>query len=125
MTALKFPDDHFHLILCSHVLEHVPNDRLAMSELVRVEAWWNSDPDGADRKAQRRNTGGPCGDRPKDRIRLYGQFGHVRLYGRDYSGRLQEAGFHVKEDAMTERLSPEEVFRFGLLRSRLVHAGSK
>jgi len=126
VTALTFPDDHFDLILCSHVLEHVPNDRLAMSELLRVLK-----PGGtailmvpiAMHNAETQED--PAVTEPKERIRLYGQFDHVRLYGRDYSDRLQEAGFHVKEDAMTERLSPEEVFRFGLLRSEVVHAGSK
>ncbi|MBK6542184.1 MAG: class I SAM-dependent methyltransferase [Flavobacteriales bacterium] len=36
ITALDFPDDHFDLIICSHVLEHVPEDRTAMRELCRV-----------------------------------------------------------------------------------------
>jgi SAM-dependent methyltransferase len=126
ITAIQFPNDHFDLILCSHVLEHVPDDRKAMRELYRVlkpggtailmvpivleNATTAEDPSVTD---------------PHERVRLYGQFDHVRLYGRDYVQRLQEAGFKVTEDAMTERLSAEEVFRFGLLRSEVVHAGAK
>ena len=62
---------------------------------------------------------------PQERIRRFGQFDHVRLYGRDYVDRLKSAGFEVVEDAMTERMSPTEIFRHGLLRSEVVHAGLK
>ncbi len=36
ITAIDFPDDSFDVIYCSHVLEHVPDDALAMRELCRV-----------------------------------------------------------------------------------------
>ena len=36
ITAIPHPDDSFDVILCIHVLEHVPDDRAAMSELARV-----------------------------------------------------------------------------------------
>jgi SAM-dependent methyltransferase len=36
ITDLPFPDDSFDVILCSHVLEHVVEDRKAMRELFRV-----------------------------------------------------------------------------------------
>ena len=36
VTRLDLPDDAFDVLLCSHVLEHVPDDRLAMRELRRV-----------------------------------------------------------------------------------------
>jgi len=36
ITALAFEDETFDAILCSHVLEHIPDDRRAMRELFRV-----------------------------------------------------------------------------------------
>jgi SAM-dependent methyltransferase len=38
VTALELPDGAFDAVLCSHVLEHVPDDRAAMRELRRVTA---------------------------------------------------------------------------------------
>jgi ubiquinone/menaquinone biosynthesis C-methylase UbiE len=37
LTDLPFPDDAFDVILCSHVLEHVFEDRNGMRELYRVK----------------------------------------------------------------------------------------
>lgn len=126
ITALPFGDDSFDLILCSHVLEHVPDDRTAMRELFRVLAPGGMAivmvPIDLDRPVTDED---PTVTDPKERIRRFGQFDHVRQYGRDYTARLRTAGFTVLEDPLTERLSPEEVFRFGLLRSEVVHAGMK
>lgn len=36
ITKIQYPDNTFDIIYCSHVLEHIPNDRLAMAELFRV-----------------------------------------------------------------------------------------
>ena len=36
ITRIPFPDASFDLAICSHVLEHVPDDRAAISELRRV-----------------------------------------------------------------------------------------
>ncbi|BBO92900.1 class I SAM-dependent methyltransferase [Desulfosarcina ovata] len=36
VTALPFPDACFDLVICSEVLEHIPDDELAMTEIVRV-----------------------------------------------------------------------------------------
>lgn len=126
ITAMPFADDSFDLILCSHVLEHVPDDRTAMKELHRVLA-----PGGMALlmvpvdMARAVTDEDPTVTDPKERIARFGQFDHVRQYGRDYADRLRSVGFTVVEDALAERLSPEQVFRYGLLRSEVVHAGLK
>ena len=126
ITKIQFPADRFDLILCSHVLEHVPDDAAAMRELYRVLA-----PGGTailmvpvEMRNALTEEDLTITD-PNERLRRYGQFDHVRLYGRDYVERLQRAGFNVIEDAMTERMTLEAVFKAGLLRSEVVHAVTK
>ena len=126
ITAMPFAADSFDLIMCSHVLEHVPDDRGAIEELFRVLAPGGMAilmvPIALERAATDED---PSVTDPRERIRRFGQFDHVRLYGRDYVDRLRAAGFEVIEDAMTERMDAESVFRYGLMRSEVVHAGIK
>lgn len=126
ITAMPFADDSFDLILCSHVLEHVADDRTAMKELHRVLAPGGMAVLMVPVDMHRAVTDeDPTVTDPQERIKRFGQFDHVRQYGRDYADRLRNAGFSVIEDALTERISPEQVFRYGLLRTEVVHAGLK
>jgi SAM-dependent methyltransferase len=118
ISDMDLPDSSFDLILCSHVLEHVPNDRAAIRELHRVLT------DGglalvlvpyrpAVTTHEDRSITSPLG-----RMVAFGQQDHVRIYGNDLSGRLREAGFEVEDrtaaelfgEATVERceLDPEE-----------------
>ena len=45
---------------------------------------------------------------PKERTRLFGQYDHRRVYGRDYDDRLREAGFEVERIAVGDMLSEDE-----------------
>lgn len=36
ITALDFPDENFDIVICNHVLEHIPDDRKALMQLFRV-----------------------------------------------------------------------------------------
>jgi SAM-dependent methyltransferase len=36
VTALPFADDSFDVVICSEVLEHIPDDEKAVSELIRI-----------------------------------------------------------------------------------------
>lgn len=124
ITKIDFPDDHFDLIICSHVLEHVDDDRRAMRELFRVLA-----PGVTAILMVPMGTGAdtyedPSITEPAERLRHFGQFDHVRIYGRDYSQRLVEAGFQVEELAFADRYSAEDIFRFGLVRGELMHIGT-
>ena len=94
ITDLPFDDESFDLILCSHVLEHVHDDRLAMRELRRVlkpDGWaLLLVPISADVTFE-----DPSIVRPSDRLRLFGQADHVRRYGPDYVDRLRHVELEI------------------------------
>lgn len=96
ITDLRFENDSFDLIICNHVLEHVIDDRKAMSELYRVLK-----PEGValllvPLKYDMETT---YEDEtivtPEAREKHFGQHDHVRYYGLDYFDRLGEVGFYV------------------------------
>ncbi len=94
VTQINYPDNTFDIILCNHVLEHVPDDRRAMRELRRVLK-----PDGlailqvpfSPIRAETFEDFSITSE--EDRYRVFGQKDHVRIYGLDYMDRLQESGF--------------------------------
>lgn len=94
ITNLQFPDETFDVIYCSHVLEHVPMDRQAMRECLRVLKHGGYAvimvPITADVTFE-----DPSITDPKERERLFGQWDHVRRYGPDFADRLRDAGFDV------------------------------
>jgi SAM-dependent methyltransferase len=97
ITGMDLPDSCFDLIFCSHVLEHVPGDRAAISELHRVLA-----PGGlclvlAPYRPDRLTYEDPAITKPLDRMVAFGQHDHVRIYGADLVDRLRDAGFNVED----------------------------
>ncbi len=103
ITDIHYPDNSFDVIYCSHVLEHVPADAKAMSELFRVlkPGGWAilAVPIRGETTVE-----DPTVTDPKDRERLFGQFDHVRYYGEDFKDRLQAAGFRVRVDDYAKHL---------------------
>src|SRR5262249_29412610 len=97
VTNLSFPDFHFDLILCNHVLEHVPDDRRAMSELRRVlKKNGRAILQVPISLSAAATDEAPSITSPAIRERRFGQFAHVRLYARhDYLERLRASGFSV------------------------------
>lgn len=121
VTALDLPDDAFDAVLCSHVLEHVPDDAAAMRELRRVTA-----PNGfclvmvpiaLDRDTTYED---PAVTTPEDREREFLQFDHVRLYAPDIADRLRAAGFTVEVIESARELGEATAKRMRLLPSDLV-----
>jgi hypothetical protein len=106
IADMDLPDSSFDLILCSHVLEHVPDDRAAMRELRRVLT------DGGlvlvlvPYRLEVTTYEDPSIVSPLERMIAFGQQDHVRIYGNDLPDRLREAGFEV-EDRTAARLVDE------------------
>ena len=55
----------------------------------------------------------PTVNDPQERLRLFNQIDHVRIYGRDYVDRLEGAGFMVRQDHAIREFSLSLVQRYG------------
>lgn len=113
ITDIQLPNNTFDVIYCSHVLEHVPDDRKAMRELYRVlkPGGWAILHVPILREVTYED---PSVTTPEERLRVFGQSDHVRMYGLDYADRLREAGFDVSVEPFVDTFSAEEVERLGL-----------
>lgn len=95
IQAIDEPDSSFDIVICYHVLEHIPDDKKAMGELYRVL-----------------KLGGKCyiqtpykeGEiyenpeitTPEGRLEHFGQSDHLRIYSvPGLKSRLEEVGFRV------------------------------
>ena len=115
ICALPFNNDQYDLIFCNHVLEHIPDDKKAMEELYRVlkkggtliaQVPLNEELDETFEDDTITDK--------KERTRIFGQYDHVRVYGKDYYTRLNTVGFESKGITFINTMSIEEIDRFGL-----------
>ncbi|NNL81678.1 MAG: class I SAM-dependent methyltransferase [Flavobacteriaceae bacterium] len=118
---LPFDDDSYDFIICNHVLEHIPDDRKAMSELLRILKPGGRAILQIPQDMEREETyEDPSITDPKEREKHFGQYDHVRVYGRDYFDRLRSVGFKVEEVDYTSALSDEEIDRYRLAKGEII-----
>ena len=117
----NLPPESVDAVFASHILEHV-DDAKAIAEMFRilkpggklvamvpiVEAWAETYED-------------PAITSEWERDLHFGQYDHVRFYGRDFPQRLEAAGFRVTAYMAT----PLDCVRYGLARGEKVFAGTK
>ncbi len=118
---LPFKDNEFDVVFCNHVLEHISDDTKAMQELYRV---MNSGGFGIfqipqDLSRETTFEDDSITDR-KERARIFGQYDHVRVYGRDYFDKLRSIGFKVDEVDFTKKIIPEKLERFALMKGEIL-----
>ncbi|MCD4524762.1 class I SAM-dependent methyltransferase [Nocardioides sp. cx-173] len=95
LTDLPLADDSVDLLVCYHVLEHIPDDRAAMREMARVLSTSGIALLQVPFRAGKRTDEDP--DAPEEeRVRRFGQVDHVRFYGDDFEDRLVESGLAIQ-----------------------------
>ena len=118
---LPFNDNSFDVIFCNHVLEHVQDDTKAMKELFRVMKKGGM---GIFQVPQDLNRDITFEDNsitdPKERAKIFGQYDHVRVYGRDYFDKLRSIGFKVEEVNYSQKISSELLSRYRLMEGELL-----
>lgn len=115
IQAIPLANDYADVIFCNHILEHVADDRQALRELHRIlrPGGWGVLLSPVDPSRAATFEDDSVTD-PAERTRIFGQYDHRRIYGRDYADRLREAGFGVEEIDYTARFTPQERQRYGL-----------
>ena len=116
LTDLKYDDSSFDIILANHVLEHIPNDKKAMTEIYRT---LKNDGLGVitvpiNEKLEKTYEN-PSIVSPKDREKHFGQWDHVRLYAFDIKERFEHVGFEVEIIRYLNKFSKEEKEKYGFM----------
>lgn len=118
---LPFEDNSYDVIFCNHVLEHIPDDTKAMQELYRVMKPGGFGifqiPQDLNREATFEDD--TITDKA-ERAKIFGQYDHVRIYGRDYFDKLRSIGFKVEEVDYTTSLSDSEIDKFRLAKGEII-----
>lgn len=114
LTSAPLADASVDLIYCSHVLEHIPDDRAAIREIGRllspsgvalIQVPWR--PDEATDEDPRASV--------EERIIRFGQSDHVRFYGSDFEERLAIDGMVVRRVVPTDFVPPVALRLFRLV----------
>ena len=120
VQRIPLDDASFDVVVCNHLLEHVADDRQALRELLRILK-----PGGlgvllapVDYARAETFEDDTITD-PAERTRLFGQYDHRRVYGRDYAERLRSAGFEAREIDYAARFTAEERRRYAFAADRL------
>ena len=126
LTSLTYADGTFDWVICFHVLEHIPDDRRAMREILRVLK-----PGGIAilqspvHEEQESTYEDFSIVDERGRESAFGQKDHVRVYGRDYVDRLHGEGFTVERVPFSDELGPEVVQRCSLRPHQILYICTK
>ena len=109
VQQIPLADESFDAIICNHIMEHVEDDRKALKELYRImrRGGWGVILSPVELEREKTFEDDTITD-PAERTRIFGQYDHRRIYGRDYAARLREAGFEVYDIDYKNELSKAE-----------------
>jgi len=118
---LPFQNESYDVIFCNHVLEHIPDDTKAMQELYRVLKPGGMAILQIPQDLNRDITFEDNSITDKDeRAKIFGQYDHVRIYGRDYFDKLRNIGFKVDEIDYTAQLPEEDIKKYCLAKGEII-----
>lgn len=120
VQQIPLPDSSFDVIICNHLLEHVESDHQALCELYRImrHGGWGIILSPIDESRETTFEDDSITDEA-ERTRIFGQYDHRRIYGRDYADRLRQAGFEVEVIDYAAQLSPAERTLYALTNEKL------
>ena len=109
VQQIPMGDGEVDTIICNHILEHVEDDSKALRELYRIlrPNGWAVILSPVDLEREHTFEDDTITD-PKERTRIFGQYDHRRIYGRDYVERLAAVGFEVYDIPYKEEFSQKE-----------------
>jgi len=123
---LPFEENSFDIVFSNHVLEHIEDDKKAMSELFRVLKPGGMGIFQIPQDLSLENTYEDFSIKSKEeRKKHFGQYDHVRIYGRDYFARLRNVGFKVNEIDYSKTISEELMQRYCLVKGEILPVCSK
>ena len=126
ITNMPYEDNLFDVIICNHVLEHIPDDRKAISELYRVlkPAGWAilQVPISQSLVTTYED---PSITAPDEREKAFGQSDHVRIYARDYRERLESVGFSVQVYSIRKEFGWLAIYKYALQKDENIYVCSR
>ena len=122
IQKIKYPDNMFDVIICIHVMEHILDEKAAIKQMCRV---LKRDGVAYINVPVRTNMAdtfeNPEYNTPELRLKHYGQDDHVRIYGNDFSKRLEKGGFIVEVIQPNKVFSDKEISKFGIHRDERIY----
>ncbi len=126
IKKMPFKNNEFDIVFCNHVMEHIDDEKKALSEVLRVMKKggfailqvpldYNLEKTFEDLSITN----------PKEREKLFGQYDHLRLYGKDYPKRLTNAGFKVIENKLIDKFTDYELNRYRLDKREILYIAIK
>lgn len=108
ITSIPMADETMNMVICIHVLEHIQEDRKAISEIYRVLKKGGVAILQVPYDKERTDTYEDASIVSReDRRKHFGQFDHVRIYGTDFINRFTAPGFTIEHKDFAEHISKD------------------